>query len=106
MKYRFFHISALDPQAGEAELDGFCARHRVVSTDKSLVLAGANSYWAFCIGYLDAAEKSPGARKSRIDYRDVLNEQDFAVFVKLRSLRKELAEREGVPVVILYWVWR
>lgn len=27
----------------------------------------------------------------------MLNEQDFAVYAKLRALRKELAEKEGIP---------
>jgi superfamily II DNA helicase RecQ len=102
MKYRFFHVSALDPQAGETALNDFCARHRVSSIEKSLVVDGPNSYWTFCVGYLDGTEKLPVGRKGRIDYREVLDEADFAVFAKLRSLRKELSEREGVPAYALF----
>lgn len=102
MKHRFFHISALYPQTGESELNDFCARHRVASIDKSLVADGTNSYWSFCVGYHDGAEKLPVGRKGRIDYREVLNEADFAVFARLRTLRKELAEREGVPAYALF----
>jgi superfamily II DNA helicase RecQ len=38
----------------------------------------------------------------RTDYREVLKEQDFAVFAQLRSLRKAVAEREGVPAYALF----
>lgn len=102
MKYRFFHVSALYPQAGESELNEFCASHRVGSVEKSLIMDGAHSYWTFCVGYLDGTEKLPVGRKGRIDYREVLNEADFAVFARLRGLRKELAEREGVPAYALF----
>ena len=37
-----------------------------------------------------------------IDYREVLAEQEFAVFAKLRALRKTLAEREGLPAYALF----
>ncbi len=63
---------------------------------------GPGSYWTFCVGYLDGTEKLPVMRKGRIDYREVLNERDFAVFAKLRRLRKEIAEREGVPAYALF----
>ncbi len=32
----------------------------------------------------------------------MLNEQDFALFAKLRDLRKTLAEQEGVPAYALF----
>jgi len=32
-----------------------------------------------------------------VDYKEVLNEVDFAVFARLRELRKTLAEKEAVP---------
>ena len=37
-----------------------------------------------------------------MDYREVLPPQDFAVFVKLRDLRKELAQAESVPVYLIF----
>ncbi len=102
MKHRFFHISALDSQTGETELNEFCARNRIASIDKALVVDGSNSYWAFCVGYIDGTEKSAVRSKGRIDYRELLNESDFAVFARLRSLRKEQSEREGVPAYALF----
>jgi superfamily II DNA helicase RecQ len=102
MKYRFFSVSTLSPQIGENELNAFCANHRVASVDKALIQDGANSYWSLCVGYHDGSEKSPVVRKGRIDYREVLNEADFAVFVRLRNLRKAMAERESVPAYALF----
>ena len=41
-------------------------------------------------------------RRGKIDYREVLSEADFAVFAKLRALRKTLADAEGVPAYALF----
>jgi len=38
----------------------------------------------------------------RIDYREVLNADEHAIFEKLRILRKELAEKSGVPVYAVF----
>jgi len=102
MKYRFFSVLALSPQSGEGELNTFCASHRVASVDKAVILDGANSYWSFCIGYQDGADKAQQTRPGRVDYKEVLDEADFALFARLRSLRKALAEREGVPAYALF----
>ena len=37
-------------------------------------------------------------RKNKIDYKEVLSEQDFAVYSTLRDIRKKIADTEGVPV--------
>jgi superfamily II DNA helicase RecQ len=44
---------------------------------------------------LPVSMKSGSARK--LDYREVLSEADFEVFARLRLLRKQVAERDGVP---------
>ena len=40
--------------------------------------------------------------KPKVDYKEVLSEADFAVFSRLRVLRKEVAEREGLPVYAVF----
>ncbi len=37
-----------------------------------------------------------------MDYREVLSAEDFAVFAKLRDLRKEIAQGEAVPVYTIF----
>lgn len=43
-----------------------------------------------------AANLRPGARGS-VDYRDVLSAEEFGLYARLRDLRKQLADRDGVP---------
>jgi len=108
MKYRFFHIPALDPDAQAEALNRFLGQYRILSLDRHLVANGEGSFWALAVSYADS-ETAPGApeaagrgRKSRVDYREVLDQQAFATYAALRSLRKDLAEREGVPAYALF----
>jgi hypothetical protein len=75
MRFHFFTVEALAPAAGEAELNAFCAQHRIASVDKQFVAHGTHGCWLFCLTTVegDAAERSSGAaRRGRIDYREVL----------------------------------
>jgi superfamily II DNA helicase RecQ len=102
MKFEFFSIPACSPEQGQEELNSFCGSHRIASIEKQFVVNGEQSYWAICVSYLDTAKKITSSGKSKVDYREVLEERDFAVFAKLRSLRKTLAEKEGVPAYALF----
>jgi len=100
---RFFTIPIQESTEAAGELNGFLSNHRVLTIERHFVTDGGNSVWAICVNYLGSADR-PGAEKrgGRIDYRDVLNDADFAVFAKLRSLRKTLAEQDGVPAYALF----
>jgi superfamily II DNA helicase RecQ len=104
VKYRFFTVPIHAPEPVQEELNRFCAEQRVVSVDKQFVQGAEGSFWALCVCYLDQSQGGPvSARgKDKIDYREVLNESDFALFAKLRGLRKTLAEQEGVPAYALF----
>jgi hypothetical protein len=89
--YRFFVIPARDSGHAAAELNGFLGSHRVLAVDRRWVDQGADSFWAFPVDYLDA-RSSPntagkdGSGRGKIDYREVLSPEDFAVFARLRQL--------------------
>src|ERR1700678_2568203 len=91
-----------DEEAGE--LNRFLSTNRVLMVERHFVSDGPRSAWAICVGYLDrggrlASEQTQG---KRVDYREILSEPDFAVYAKLRSLRKLMAENEGLPAYTLF----
>jgi superfamily II DNA helicase RecQ len=102
MRYRFFKIPVMDPDEAEAALNRFCAEHRVASVERHFVADGHASFWAVCVCHTEPSEKLAAPRKSKIDYREVLDDKDFTVYAKLRSLRKTLSEREGLPAYALF----
>ncbi len=102
MRLRFFAVPAWDPGEVEEEVNSFLAGHRVLTVERELVSTGASPFWALCIAYLEATGGLTPGRRGKIDYREVLSAEQFALFARLRKLRKELAEREGVPPYALF----
>ena len=104
MQLRVFSIAIHDAGGALDELNSFLRANRILSVDRHFVQDGANSVWAICVSYLAGANRplAAGAKRPKVDYREVLSEADFAVFAKLRNLRKELAEREGIPAYALF----
>ncbi len=105
MACKFFIVPIRDSEAAEAELNAFLQSHKVLDVERRWVDQGANSFWSLCIDYLDPAAAGSSRRTSRrssVDYREVLSDEDFAVFAKLRDLRKEIAQAEGVPVYAVF----
>ena len=107
MAYRFFTIPIQSLEVGEAELNGFLRNHKILSVDRRWVEQGSSSFWSFCVDYLDGASNGavsgkPGNLRGKVDYKDVLSPEEFAVFARLRDLRKEIAQAEAVPVYTIF----
>jgi len=104
MKYKFFVIPARHPETGEESLNQFCSQHRISFVEKYLVTDGANSYWSICVTWLEGegALSAGQHKKPPVDYKQILNENEFVLFLELRNLRKELAESQGVPPYALF----
>ncbi|MBU0656759.1 MAG: HRDC domain-containing protein [Gammaproteobacteria bacterium] len=107
MKLKFFSVDALEPDDDQSVVDSFCTRHRLISIDKRFVERGDYCYWSVCVTYLEPSS-SPAKptkavdKKGRVDYREALPPEDFARYSRLRDLRRELAEAEGVPVYTVF----
>jgi len=94
----------LPVQNGDSELEEcnrFLRSVKVVQLDRQFTTCGGVGCWAVLVHYIDGVQSSK-SRKPRIDYREVLNEEDFRIFSNLRKMRKTLAEREGVPVYAVF----
>jgi superfamily II DNA helicase RecQ len=105
MPFKFFAIPARDPIESEAELNGFLRGRRVLSVERRLVEAGSDSFWALCVDYLDipSGMRVEGRQgRGRIDYREVLPPDQFAVFARLRQWRQAVAKEEAVPAYAVF----
>ena len=107
MPYKSFVIPVQHAGWAERELNAFIGSHRVLSVERQLVDQGENSFWAIWVDYLESpsgAATEPGGERSkkRIDYKEVLSPEDFEVFAELRTLRKEIATKEGVQLYAVF----
>lgn len=116
MALHFFCIPVFHPQPAQDELNQFLSTQRVVRVERQWLADGDGSCWAVCVetasgpGPLPENLKAVAGRDNRgagapastsgkvkLDYRDLLSPEDFAVYAQLRALRKEVADREGMP---------
>ena len=107
MELKFFSIPARDPAEFGEELNRFLRGHRVLAVQRELVREDGGAWWAICVEYLALApgvskNGAAGPAKPKVDYRERLNDAEFAVFSRLREVRKTLAEREAVPVYAVF----
>ncbi len=105
MAFKFFIIPVRDANAAEAELNAFLGRHKVLSVDRRWVEQGTDSFWSVCVDYLTGSVPSAqvgGPARGKVDYKEVLKPEDFAMFAKLREWRKDVAKQEAVPVYTIF----
>lgn len=107
MEIKIITVPAIGGEELNEEMNRFLRGHKIVCVDKQFYQAFENAYWTFCIRYLpNAANSSNGTafseKKEKIDYKNVLDEKTFAVFSKLRMIRKALAEKDEVPAYAVF----
>ena len=102
MQFKFFKISTFESEPEAGELNRFLACHSIINIDTHFISNDNQSFWAICVSYSNGLPVNSGEKKSKIDYRLILDENDFTVFAKLRELRKNLAQKEGTPPYNLF----
>ena len=101
---RFFIIPVRCDTGLQEDLNVFLRSHRVLTVHREFVAQGDNSFWALAVEFLEGMAQSgsgPGngrGGKQRVDYKEILSPEDFALFAKLRDWRKATAEQDGIPV--------
>jgi superfamily II DNA helicase RecQ len=99
MPYKTFTICLSEPDQAEKHLNDFLGAHHIVKLRADFLPDGSG--YAFLVEYTrDGKQLYSG--KPKIDYREELSEEDFAVFTKLRDIRKSLAEAESQPVYAVF----
>jgi superfamily II DNA helicase RecQ len=107
MQYRFFTVPVWDSGEAGAELNRFLNGHRILAVERQFVQDAGNSVWAICVTFETGETAlpmrgSPVPRRGKIDFREILSEPEFAVFARMRALRKERADAEGIPAYAVF----
>jgi len=102
-QYASFFISPFSEKSVAEELNAFLRSHRIVNVEKRLIDGERGTGWVFLIEYgNDGSKNTSGASSQRIDYREVFNPVEYALFDKLRNLRKDAADKSGIPVYAVF----
>lgn len=112
MPYRHFQVPCSGGETEEA-FNRFLSQHRVLKVEKEFVPAGQDSFWAYQVHYdaNAAARGGPGTpgtgiadvnKKGMVDYKALLNDADFTLYLRLKEWRKERAQRDGVEAFTVF----
>lgn len=104
MPFEFIQIPANGQGNAKEELNKLLRGGCIASVRKEFVGHGEDSFWAFCIEYLDGPLNAGKATASgpKVDYKEVLSPEDFAVFCRLRDLRKAISDKEAIPAYSIF----
>ena len=98
-QFMTFFISPFSEPSSSAELNNFLKSHRIINVEKRLIDGERGTGWVFLVEYTESEDgKSAYTMSSKVDWRDVLNPSQFAVYDLLRKTRKEIGDKTKIPL--------
>ncbi|MDR0554823.1 MAG: HRDC domain-containing protein [Treponema sp.] len=103
-EYASFFISPFGEKSVTDELNAFLRSHRIINVEKKFLDSERGAGWVFLVEYGtgEGGKLPANAPAQRTDYRELLNPAEYALFDKLRVLRKEIADKAGIPVYTIF----
>ncbi len=104
MQIKFFTIPIIGGEKLEDDLNAFLRSKKILHTENQLVSNAQGSYWCICITYLGRQEPglAKSSKKEKLDYKEILSNEDFKRFDRFREIRKGIAQEEGLPVYAVF----
>lgn len=105
MQFKFFAIPIDNISLMEEDLNKFLRSHRVLSVHRDFVTCSAHAYWCYSVEYLELVKTPVLFSKSdsvKVDYKEVLSEEEFARFRLLRECRKTISTEDAVPAYAVF----
>ena len=90
MQIRIFNIPITDNGEMQAEMNRFLSASKVLEIEQRFYQNDKSALWSFCVRYLNSNTGSfqQQSTKQKVDYKELLNENEFAIFSKFRECRK------------------
>lgn len=102
MHVKVFTIPISDSVQAEAEFNAFLSNARVLETEQHFYQNEKGAAWCFCVRYLPGESSNRSLFNRKTDYKEILEQKQFAVFSRLREIRKELAANDVVPAYAVF----
>jgi superfamily II DNA helicase RecQ len=104
MQIKIINVPLTDDGTMQAELNRALISNRVLEVEQRFFQNEKSGCWSFCIRYMQNIIQTEqyGSSKGKVDYKQVLNEQEFQVFSSLREIRKQLAAQDAVPAYAVF----
>lgn len=102
MQIKLFTIPISDRGEALEEMNRFLRSKRILEVQNELINKENGAFWCFCIRYLEPHVEGTNPKKTRVDYKHVLDEATFQKFSRLRAIRKQVAAEEGIPAFAVF----
>ncbi len=102
MQIKIFNVPLTDVGESLAEINRFLSGNKVLEVEQRFFQNEKGGCWSFCVRYLPSVNVFQPAVKEKVDYKQVLTESEFAVFSRLREIRKQIASADAVPAYAVF----
>lgn len=102
MQIKIFTVPISDNGSAQIELNKFLSANKVLEIEQFFYQNEKGAVWCFCVRYLNSTTIFLKQLSEKIDYKEVLNEKQFAVFSRLRQIRKSMAMQDAVPAYAVF----
>ncbi len=100
MQIKVISVPVVGGEAQNEELNQLLRSKKVVEMRQELVTTTDPPMWCFFVKFVE--DFSPYPRKGKVDYREVLSAPAFARFSRMREIRKQVADEQGVRSYIVF----
>lgn len=104
MQIKVFTLSLFASSEQEEEVNKFLRCHRILTMDRCFSSEGGG-YWTLLITYQENGSPnapSPVYRTNKKDYREILTDEQFAIFAKMKDIRRNIAKQESIPAYAVF----
>lgn len=103
MQIKIFTIPLIGGDAINDDMNSFLRSHKIINVEKHFFSTADSGYWCFCVNYLENSDtNAQQMQKQKVDYKKVLDDKAFAVFTRLREIRKQVADESGIPAFAVF----
>ncbi|MCC6460425.1 MAG: HRDC domain-containing protein [Saprospiraceae bacterium] len=101
MQIKLFSIPVMGGELLTEDLNVFLRSKKIMQVESRLVQEPSGSLWCFCVKYVDDITLNDHG-KLKVDYKQVLDEDTFRRFSKMREIRKKIAVEEAIPPYVVF----
>jgi len=104
MQIRIVNIAIADTGEMQAEMNRFLSGQKVLEIEQHFYQNEKGAFWSFCVRYINNSNKNFQnlSVRQKTDYKEILNENEFLIFSKLRECRKIIAANDAVPAYAVF----
>lgn len=105
MQIKVFDILSVSDSKEIETVNKFIRGHKIIDIDRQFYVSSDNlPHWSLFITYISSQNEANilSDKKGKVDYKEILSEEEFNKFTKLRVIRKQLAENDAIPAYAVF----